>query len=271
MNSESPLHIVDTHCHLVSEKLKNDTDALVARAREHGVQKIINIAYSPETVDLALAQAQGFKNVFCAVGIQPHDASSFTEAEANRIQALAHTNAKVVAIGEIGLDAYYTLSPLEVQHTCFERFLEVALAVHLPVVVHVRETHGAVYERLQDYTKRGGQGVIHCFTGTREEARDFLNIGFYLSFSGIVTFKNAGELKEVAKYVPLDQFLIETDSPYLAPIPHRGKTNEPAWTRAVCEHIAELRGTSAHTIAEHTWANSHALFSRLGPATFSFP
>ena len=266
MKEGPPLRLVDTHCHLVSEKLKNDVDALIQRALEHGVEKIIDIAYDPASVDLALEQARGRMGVYCALGIQPHDASAFTEAEAIRIEALARKEEKVVAIGEIGLDAYYTLSPMEVQHACFERFLEVALAVNLPVVVHVRETHAAVYERLAHFAKRGGRGVIHCFTGTREEARDFLDIGFSLSFSGIVTFKNAVELKEVAKAVPSDRFLVETDSPYLAPIPHRGKTNEPGWTRAVCEHLAELRSTTPLAIAEQTWNNSHALFTKLGPA-----
>lgn len=266
MSAVGGLRLVDTHCHLVSDKLKGDVEALVERAREQGVTKIIDIAYDPLSVDLALTQARGHSGVFCALGIQPHDADTFTEAEAQRVEAFARTEPKVVAIGEIGLDAYYTLSPMEQQHACFERFLEVALAVDLPVVVHVRETHAAVHERLAGFAKRGGRGVIHCFTGTREEARDFLDIGFYLSFSGIVTFKNALELKEVARAVPHDRFLVETDSPYLAPIPHRGKTNEPGWTRAVCEHLAELRQSSAHAIAEQTWANSHTLFTKLGLA-----
>jgi TatD DNase family protein len=256
--------LVDTHCHLVSDKLNSDVAALVARAREQGVERIINIAYDPATVDLALAHSDAFPEVYCALGIQPHDADSFTEQEAARVEQLALEHRKVVAIGEIGLDAFYKLSTEAQQRACFERFLEVALAVDLPVVVHVRETHAAVLERLTAFARRGGRGVIHCFTGTRAEARDFLDIGFFLSFSGIVTFKNALELKEVAREVPRDRFLVETDSPYLAPVPHRGKTNEPAWTRAVCDHVAELRGESVGTIAEAAWVNAHALFTRLG-------
>jgi TatD DNase family protein len=258
------IQIVDTHCHLVSEKLHAQAEVLVAQAHEAGVVKIINIAYDPPTIQKALEQAQHFSQVYCALGIQPHDADTFTEEEALRVTRLAQTQKKVVAIGEIGLDAFHKLVDLPLQIKCFERFLEVALEVKLPVAVHLRETHRDVWERLRDFSKRGGTGEIHCFTGSRDEAREFLDIGFYLSFSGIVTFKNSLELKEVATFVPADSFLIETDSPYLAPVPQRGKTNQPAWTRHVAEHIAELRQTSLEDICAQTWENTHRLFPKLG-------
>lgn len=255
--------IVDTHCHLVSERLRDRVGDLVAGAHAAGVVKIVNIAYDPETIDLALAQARSHAGVFCALGIQPHDADTFSEDQAQRVVRLAREEKKVVAIGEIGLDGFHKLVDMPKQIECFERFLEVALEVDLPIAVHVRETHTDVLTRLRAFSARGGRGEIHCFTGTRDEAREFLDIGFYLSFSGIVTFKNSLELKEVARFVPADRYLVETDSPYLAPIPHRGKTNEPAWTRNTAIHIAELRGVAADVVADETWRNTHALFTRL--------
>ncbi len=254
------MNIIDTHCHLVSEKLRENLPELLENAKAAGVHKILNIAYSPETIALACKQVQQSEMLYAAIGIQPHDASSYTPEVAEDIRNMASKNAKVVAIGEIGLDDFHTLSPMPQQEKCFEHFLSIACDLKLPVVVHVRETHRAVAERISHYSKLGLTGVIHCFTGTQEEAKEFLDCGFYISFSGIVTFKNSIGLKEVAKYVPAERILVETDSPYLAPIPMRGKTNEPAWVKHVLAHVAELRQVPLEGFAQQTTQNALALF-----------
>lgn len=168
-----------------------------------------------------------------------------------------------MGIGEIGLDAYYTLSPMEKQIECFEYFLQMALDLKLPVVVHVRETHKDVFSRIKLFAQKGLAGVIHCFTGTLSEAKDFLSCGMYISFSGIVTFKNSISLQEVAKFVPNDRILIETDSPYLAPVPMRGKLNEPAHVRHTCQFISSLRQISYEDFANLTTKNAEKLFFRM--------
>lgn len=254
---------IDTHCHLVSEKLRDDLKSYVAEAKIHGIHKIINVAYDPETVELVQSQIDQHDMLYGAVGIQPHDALSFNETTAQRIKEVALNHKKIVAIGEIGLDAYYKLSPMENQFACFEHFLDLAIEAHLPVIVHVRETHTDVHSRLKTFSQKGGTGVIHCFTGSLPEAREFLDLGFYISFSGIVTFKSAAALAEVAKYVPSDKLLIETDSPYLAPIPMRGKTNQPSYVRHTCAFIAELRNMSLPDCAALTTQNAETLFPRL--------
>lgn len=257
------MQLIDTHCHLVSEKLKGDLSAVLARAKAAGVHKILNVAYDPATVTLALEQAAQSDMLYTAVGIQPHDASQFTMAEGEKIKTIAQTAEKIVAIGEIGLDAYHTLSPLEKQIECFEFFLNAAVEVNLPVVVHVRETHAAVLNRIKQFTPKGLMGVIHCFTGTASEAKDFLDEGLYLSFSGIVTFKNAVAIQESARYAPLDRILIETDSPYLSPVPLRGKLNEPSHLPHTCEFMAHLKGMNVQEFSQHSYQNALRLFKKM--------
>ncbi|APJ03071.1 TatD family hydrolase [Silvanigrella aquatica] len=257
------MYLIDTHCHLVSDKLKNSLPEIITRAKQAGVGKIINISYDPETIELAQEQLKISDMLYVTLGIQPHDASTFSIKEAEKIRIPATNNPRVVGVGEIGLDAHYTLSPMDIQIECFEYFLQMALELNLPVVVHVRETHEAVYSRIKPFAEKGLKGVIHCFTGTLDEAKDFLNCGLYLSFSGIVTFKNSQSLQEVAKFVPSDRILIETDSPYLAPVPLRGKTNEPANIHHTCEFIAKLRNTTYDEMAKTTTHNAENLFYRL--------
>ena len=255
--------LIDTHCHLVSTKLRNEVPQLLSRAQEAGVRKIINIAYDPETIQLAHEQLKVSNMLYATLGIQPHDALLFNLEEAEKARALALNNQRIVGIGEIGLDAHYTLSPMDKQIECFEYFLQMALELKLPVVVHVRQTHNDVLSRIKLYAHKGLTGVIHCFTGTLNEAKNFLDCNMHLSFSGIVTFKNAQDLQEVAKYVPLNRLLIETDSPYLAPVPLRGKINEPAFVHHTCEFIAKIRQTSYAELANSTTENAENLFSRM--------
>nr|BFD32991.1 TatD family hydrolase [Pigmentibacter ruber] len=255
--------LIDTHCHLVSDKLKDNLSEILATAKNNGLEKIINIAYDPETIQLGLQQLQLSKMIYLTLGIQPHDAAKFTISEAEIVRTHAKSNKRVVGIGEIGLDAYYTLSPMENQIECFEYFLEMATELKLPIVVHVRETHALVLERIKQFINKGLTGVIHCFTGTLSEAKDFLDCGFFLSFSGIVTFKNSTSLQEVAKIVPENRILIETDSPYLAPVPKRGKINEPGNLKYTCDFIANLRNISSQELATLTKQNAETLFFRL--------
>ncbi len=255
--------LIDTHCHLVSDKLKDDIKIILENAKVNGLEKIINIAYNPATITLGIEQLKLSPMLYLTLGIQPHDAAEFTPAEAEKIRPIAQTNKRIVGIGEIGLDAYYTLSPLDKQIECFDYFLNMATELKLPVVVHVRETHKLVHERIKKFVSKGLTGVIHCFTGTLSEAKEFLDCHFYISFSGIVTFKNATALQDVAKIVPSDRILIETDSPYLAPVPLRGKRNEPGNLKYTCEFIANLRNVSVAELAATTKSNAETLFVRL--------
>lgn len=257
------MRLIDTHCHLCSDKLAPYASELLERAIAHGVQKIINISYDEHTLNTGLQQLETFSQLSLTVGIQPHDADQYSLELAGRMETLAKQNSRVVAIGEIGLDGFHKLVPMPQQIICFDSFLEIALRCNLPVVVHVRETFQDVYTRLKSFAQRGGQGVIHCFTGTQSEGDAFLDLGFYLSFSGIVTFKNSEALRAVAKNVPADRILIETDSPYLAPVPHRGKQNEPAWVSEVASCIASVRDVSIEDLAELTSLNAERLFHRL--------
>lgn len=252
--------LTDTHCHLVSDKLSPHAADLIERAQLAGVDRIINIAYDAQTTAAGLDLSSRFDSLWTTCGIQPHDASTYSRELAEAMVQKASSFARCVAIGEIGLDAYYTQSPMEQQKACFEHFLDLACSLSLPVVVHVRETHKDVKERIAARARQNVKGVIHCFTGTTEEAREFLDLGFYISFSGIVTFKNAAALAETAKFIPADRLLIETDSPYLAPVPHRGRVNEPAYLRATAEFIATLRQSSFEDLAALTSTNATKLF-----------
>lgn len=254
------LQIIDTHCHLVSEKLRDNLSIYLQNAEKAGVKKIINVAYNLESSELVLKQIKTDNMLYGALGIQPLDASEYTYDVAEKIKTLALSSSKIVAIGEIGLDAYYQKDNLNLQIEAFEHFLDIACKINLPIIVHVRETHEHVHNSISKYIKQGLRGVIHCFTGTQKEAFQFLDCGFYISFAGIVTFKNAQNLAEVAKSIPREKILIETDSPYLAPVPMRGKVNEPAYLLHTCTFLANLRSESLENFAIQTYQNSHSLF-----------
>lgn len=257
---QAPL-LTDTHCHLVSEKLFANADELIADAQAVGVQRIVNIAYNKETFERGLVLANQHSCVWTTFGIQPHDASSYSPGLAEEMRQKAQTSKRVVAVGEIGLDAYYTLSPMKAQMECFEHFLSLAVEQGLPVVVHVRETHRDTVAMLERFVPRGLTGVIHCFTGTVAEACEFIDLGFYISFSGIVTFKNSSELRAVPPVVPRDRILIETDSPYLAPVPFRGKLNCPAYLPKTAEIVAEILSLETAELAQLTTLNAARLFA----------
>ncbi len=231
--------IIDSHAHLQFEHYRTDLDEVLARAREAGVESIINIGTDLDSSRAAVALADRVPQLYATVGLHPHDAATWTPATQAELAGLAR-HPKVVAIGETGLDFYYTHSPREAQVAAFREQLRLAQESDLPVVVHSRDAKEETLRLLQEILP-ARKGVLHCFTGDLEMAQRAIGMGLYISFSGIVTFKNAGPLREVAAAIPLDHLMIETDCPFLAPEPHRGKRNEPAWVTRVAEALTTLK------------------------------
>lgn len=258
--------LIDSHAHLDYE-YEESTEKLLANADQAGVKRVIAIAAAADSLERTRDLAEKFPNVFFTSGIHPHDSKDFTPEIFARIRALAQ-HPKCLAVGELGLDYYYEHSTHETQFAALEQQLQFSAEIGKPVVVHTREADADTVKFLTahsaEFKKRHparAPGVIHCFTGSRALAEQTLALGYYISFSGIVTFKTAEDLRATAKeVVPLDRILVETDSPFLAPIPHRGKKNQPAHTRVVAEKIAELKGLSLDALAAHTTANTIKLF-----------
>lgn len=243
--------LVDSHAHLDFDSFDNDRPEVIQRALDSGVELLLNICLGPEAekYEKSLAISSLHPNFYSAVGVHPHDASRMPPECLDQLRAYIQRDKKIVAVGEIGLDYYYEHSDRRSQIKVFDLLLDFALETNLPVSIHTRNAFSDTFGLLQakDVFRRVG-GIIHCFTGTQEEARKFVSLGAYVSFSGIVTFKKSTELALAAQEVPLDRLLIETDAPYLAPEPHRGKRNEPAFVRHVAEKIAALKGTTADHI-----------------------
>ena len=253
--------LIDTHCHLFSDQFAADRAAALERAREAGVTRLINIGYDLPSSRAAIALAHAEATAWAAAGIQPHYALETTAADLDELRKLL-AEPRVVALGEIGLDYHHDRAPHEMQETLFRQQLALARELDLPVVIHTREAQADTLRILQD-AARGQPGVMHSFSGDWEYARQCLEVGFYLSFSGPLSFKKASELHEVARRAPLDRIVIETDSPYLTPHPFRGKRNEPAYVRYVAVALAELRGVTLEEIARATSANAEQLFPKL--------
>ncbi|MBI2988520.1 MAG: TatD family hydrolase [Deltaproteobacteria bacterium] len=253
--------LIDSHAHIQGAEFSHDLDEVIRRAKEAGVENIIVVGGAGDlsTNDTALELAQSYPGLYATVGMHPHDAKEVSEEALQKLEALAKSP-KVVAVGETGLDFYYNHSPRHVQIELFCRFIQMARQTRLPLVVHNREAQREVVEFLRREGKGDLQGVVHCFTGDYEAAREILELGFYLSFTGIITFKNADSLRDVVRKLPLHRILIETDSPYLTPVPHRGKRNEPAFVRFVAEALSEIKGLSLDEVAEATSRNAKALF-----------
>lgn len=254
--------LVDSHCHLDFDVLADDIDGALARARGSGVSHMVTISTRIRRFERLLAIAEIHENVFCSVGTHPHNAHEELDITADEIIALSQ-HPKCVAIGEAGLDYHYDSSPREAQAQSFRSHIAASRRTGLPLVIHARSADDDMISILEEETEQGAfPFVLHCFSSGAELARRGLELGGYVSFSGIVTFKNAREIQEVAKFVPADRFLVETDAPYLAPVPHRGKSNEPGFVRHTAEKLAELRGASFETIAEQSTANFKRLFSK---------
>jgi TatD DNase family protein len=254
--------LVDSHCHLDFPDFADELDAVVARAEAAGIGRMVTISTRVRRHAQVLAIAERFPNVTCSVGTHPHHAHEELDITADDLIARAqHT--KVVAIGEAGLDYHYDNSPREAQAQGFRTHIAAARATRLPLVIHSRQADDDTARILEEESGKGPfPAVLHCFTGGPELARRALALGHFISFTGIVTFKNSADLRAIAKDVPADRFLIETDAPYLAPIPYRGKRNEPAYVAEVAKVLAEVRGVTVDEIARQTTENFFKLFSK---------
>lgn len=254
--------LVDSHCHLDFPELAADADAVVSRARNAGVGAMVTISTRLSRFADVLETAERFPNVYCSVGVHPHEAETEAGIEPERIVALAE-HEKVIGIGETGLDFYYDNSPRDIQQAVFRVHIAAARETELPVIVHTRnadaDTAGILAEEMGQGTF---PGLIHCFSSGPELLESALDLGFYISVAGIVTFKNANALRETVRRIPLDRLLLETDAPFLAPVPKRGKPNEPAYLAHTAEFLAGLFGTDRETLAARTTENFFALFRK---------
>ncbi|MBK7661184.1 MAG: TatD family hydrolase [Betaproteobacteria bacterium] len=251
--------LVDSHCHLDFPELRADLPERLARMREAGVTHALTISTTVSTFAAVLAVAAAHRELWCSAGVHPDERRDEREATEDELVAMA-SHPKVVAVGETGLDYFRVEGDTEWQRERFRRHIRAARRVAKPLVVHTREAAADTLRILEEEGAAQVGGVMHCFTESWEVAEAAMRQGFHISFSGIVTFKNAKALKEVARRVPLERMLVETDSPYLAPVPHRGKTNEPAFVRHVAEEIATLRGVPLAVVAEATTRNFFTLF-----------
>jgi TatD DNase family protein len=253
---------VDSHCHLNYQGLVEDQLAVLARARGAGVELMLNISTRASEWDAVIGTAEREDDVMASVGIHPHEADLHPDMQAKHLVARAE-HPKVIGIGETGLDYYYDHSDRERQRQSFRAHIDAARETQLPLIVHTRDAEDDTYAILADEMGKGAfPALIHCFTGTRGFADQVLALGLYVSISGIVTFKNARDLQDTAKAIPIDRLLIETDSPFLAPVPHRGKSCEPAFVADTARFLAQSRGEEVETLAEATTANFHHLFAK---------
>ncbi len=256
------MKLVDSHCHLNYEGLVDRQDEVLDTARARGVTAFLNISTRQREWGDVIGVAERNPDVWASVGVHPHEADAHPDlGSAALVEAAAHP--RVIAIGECGLDYYYDKSDRAAQRERFRAHIEAARATGLPLVVHTRDAEDDTAEILSQAVEEGGvTGVLHCFTGSAELARKALDIGFFVSLSGIVTFKNAHDLQQTAKAIPLDRLLVETDAPFLAPVPNRGKTCEPAFVADTAAFVAELRGEAPDALAVATTANFYRLFAR---------
>lgn len=259
--------LIDSHAHLDYE-YEISTEEMLARAKAAGVERVIAIAASAESLERVRALSEKFPNVFFTSGVHPHDSKDFTPEIFGSVQRLAK-HPRCVAVGELGLDYFYDHSDPATQHKALQQQLAFSAELGKPVVVHTRDADDDTVRFLTDHSRaflarhpNRAPGVIHCFTGTAKLAEATLALGYYISFSGILTFKNADPLRAVCRdLVPLDRLLVETDSPFLTPVPHRGQKNQPAYTRLVAEKVAELKGLPLEQVADQTRANTERLFA----------
>lgn len=250
------MRLVDSHVHLDDPKFDPDRDEVVERARAAGVERMLAIGTGggPPDLEAGVRLAGQYPFLYATVGVHPHDAAKATEDSFVRLRELAG-HPKVAAIGEIGLDYHYDFSPRPVQREVFERQLEIAAQARRPVVIHTREAWEDTLALLDGAGATRVSGILHCFTGDERQAREALDRGFYLAFGGVLTFPKADAVRQAARIAPEERLLVETDCPYLAPVPHRGKRNEPAFVVEVIRRLAEVRGRTAEEMAEVTTRN----------------
>lgn len=255
-------YIIDSHAHLDDEQFNYDREAVIENLRENEVAYYINPGSDIESSKKSLELSKKYDFIFSAVGIHPHEAEHFNKDILNELRSLIE-NEKIVAIGEIGLDYYYDHSPVEKQKEVFRKQMELAKEYDLPVIIHCRDAYGDTFDILNEF-KGEVIGVMHCYSGSIEMAERYMSLGYYISFAGPVTFKNAKNVKETATKIPLNRLLIETDSPYLTPTPNRGKRNEPKYVKYVAETIADLKLISTDEVIEHSRENTIKLFNLKG-------
>ncbi len=251
--------LIDTHAHLQDSDLKPDLEQILARAAEAGVEKIICVGYDLESSREALKLARKYSHIYAVVGVHPHDAKTLTPEVTEKLYTMAK-DPRTVAVGEMGLDFYRDLSPRDLQKQAFIQQIKLAQEIGKPIVIHDRDAHQEVLNIIKKEKAGKNQGIMHCYSGQLPLAIELIKEGFYISFAGPVTYKNAKKAQEVAARIPMDRLLIETDCPYLTPEPWRGKTNEPAHVRQVAVKIAELRGKGYDEVAYLTNLNAKKVY-----------
>jgi TatD DNase family protein len=267
METAEPLRLIDSHCHLEANDFRaadgsDERPAILARARQAGVEAFVCVGSGAglHEVQTAIAFADSHRDIWAAVGIHPHDAARVPPGAIDEIEKLARFHSRVVCVGETGLDYYYNHSPRLEQQQLLRTFIAIARMAHKPVSLHIRDAHDDALRILKEERADEIGGVVHCFTGGLVEAKGYVALGFHISLSGVVTFKSAGAIREAAAWVPLERLLVETDCPYLAPVPMRGKRNEPAYVTHTALAVAQLRGLDPAAFAVATTDNSRRLF-----------
>ena len=257
----SDIKLIDSHCHLIFENFEKDLEDVVIRLRSRGVKKLVHACCELTEIPKLKKISHDFNEIYYSVGLHPLEAKQWELSSKSLLRRSAQEDRRVVAIGELGLD-FFKSENRKQQIDALIPQMELAYDLELPVIIHCRDAADEMIKICIDLSKKGKcpQGVLHCWTGTPKEMLQFLDLGFYISFSGIVTFPKAHEIHECAKIVPSDKYLIETDSPFLAPVPHRGKRNEPAFVESVANHMAHLRATDLATIAKESSKNAENLF-----------
>ena len=249
---------IDSHSHLILEAFDNDRDNVIQEALSNGITHIVQSCDNLDEIEKNLILTKKYKNLYSSVGIHPHEANLWTDVSYDTIKKYTKEE-KVIAIGETGLDFYYNYSPKDIQIKVFREQIKIANEVSLPLIIHTRDAFKETIEILKEEKIKHG-GVFHCYTGDLETAKEALKLGLYISWSGILTFKKAADLKETAKNIPLENTLIETDCPFLTPIPHRGERNEPKYVKHVAEELAKIHNVNIEEIGETTSENTKKLF-----------
>ena len=248
----------DTHAHLDDQQFVSDQEAVIKRAKEAGVELIVNVGYNVPSAQHTVELTQKYDFIYGAVGLHPHEAQDLTDDVLAKLRDLT-TGPKIVAIGEIGLDYYYDHSPRDIQRHVFREMIRLAKELRLPIIIHDRDAHEDTLRIVKEEKAAEVGGVFHCYSGSLPLAKEIINMGFYLALGGALTFKNARKTVEVVQEIPLEYLLIETDCPYLTPVPYRGKRNEPAYVIKVAEAIAEIKGLSVEEVAQTTRNNGKRL------------
>ncbi|MDO5713335.1 MAG: TatD family hydrolase [Tissierellia bacterium] len=257
--------MIDSHVHLDDRRFKRDRDFLIRSLEKNGVDYVVNIGVDLRSSKDSVLLSKKYDNVYATIGVHPHEAKNYTQEVEDGLRHLAKEE-KVVAFGEIGLDFYYDNSPRDIQIEVFETQLELAEELGLPIVIHSREAAKPTFDRIKAHIEKypNSKFLIHCYSGSVEMMKDYTDLGCYIALGGVVTFQNAKVPKEVAKQVPLDKLILETDSPYLTPDPFRGRRNEPMYVKFVAEKIAKIKGISVGELVEHTDKNTNTFYGIKG-------